>query len=487
MRGLPVRIRLTIWYVAIMAAVLIGSGVTLSYSVQASLAAAADRDLADRLHLFSYQWARWDTQPLQTPGSEGMFGGGNPFGEEPSPSHSTGATETEAERRGFYRRPRLLDWNGRALIPLSDDQPWDEGAVPLALGGKERYTNVVVEHEPLRVLTGPLWRKGDIEGVIQVAYPLAEQQHLTRNLERRLITLIPIALLVAGVGGAFLTDRALCPVREISQAAAQIGAEDLSRRLDVRGNDELSELARTFNGMIGRLEDAFGRMEEAYEQQRRFTADASHELRTPLTAIKANTSLALSGEGSPELYQEALEAADEAADTMNRIVQDLVLLARSDGGHLNMPRVPIPVSLVLQRAVAAVRHRPGPEIVLDTPETPLGVMGDTHHLVRRFVNLLENAARHTPQDGRVILTARSVEGGMVEIRVIDTGEGIAPEHLPHLCDRFYRVDAARSRARGGSGLGLAICRSIAVAPEGCRSIESEVGAGTTVIVTLPAA
>ena len=303
-------------------------------------------------------------------------------------------------------------------------------------------------------------------------------------------------MLVAGLGGAFLTGRALRPVREVTQAAAQIGVNDLSQRLKVESDDEFGELAQTFNAMIARLEEAFVRMEAAYEEQRRFTGDASHELRTPLTTIKANTSLALSGERSAAQYREALEAADRAADTMNRIVQDLLLLTRSDAGNLSLEQQRFPIEAPIANALDMVRHLRGASIELDLAPEALEVNGDLHHLTRLFTNLLENALRHTPPEGRIEVAARAADtpqGRVVIVRVTDSGEGIPAEHLPRVCDRFYRVDVARSRAGyaggagGGTGLGLAICQSIIRAHGGEMTIKSEVDRGTTVMVTLPAA
>ncbi|HEU4753921.1 MAG TPA: HAMP domain-containing sensor histidine kinase, partial [Armatimonadota bacterium] len=199
--------------------------------------------------------------------------------------------------------------------------------------------------------------------------------------------------------------------------------------------------------------------------------------------------LALSGPADMELYREALHAADQAADTMTRIVQDLLLLARSDAGKLGLELQPTSLREVLERAAAAVPKSEGAPICLLLPEEPVQVMADTHHLVRLFVNLLENAERHTPADGRIEVEVAPGSGrAPVAVRVRDTGEGIPPEHLPHVCERFYRIDASRARSGhplgGGTGLGLAICRSIAEAHGGTLQVESEVGRGTTVTVTL---
>jgi two-component system OmpR family sensor kinase len=478
-----IRARLTLWHVAVLGLVLIGFSFALSYSVRTSLASAADDELADRAHFFTQRWEQAGSfgGPSRWPGRGGP---GAPPGD--SSQRRDTPPSTEAERRGYFRQPRIMDPEGHPMLPFGDE-PWDPDAFHVALVGKDIYSVVTIDNEHIRVFSTPVGPKDDPEGVVQVAHVLTEQERLNAGLIRTLLTLVPIALLVAGIGGVFLTDRALRPVRNITQAAAQIGAEDLSQRLEVTGEDELGQLATTFNGMIGRLEEAFRRLEAAYEQQRRFTGDASHELRTPLTAIKANTSFALCGEHTPEDYRDALKAADEAADTMTRIVQDLLLLARSDSGQFQMSLTPADLDDVLGRAASAIRDRSAAPIHVRLAEKPTGVQGDSHHLMRLFLNLLENAARHTPGDGSITVTVMPGRD-RVTVTVEDTGEGIPPEHLPHLCERFYRVDSARSRAQGGTGLGLAICQSIVAAHGGTMSFGSEVGKGTTVTVTLqPAA
>src|SRR5262249_41267326 len=154
--------------------------------------------------------------------------------------------------------------------------------VPIGATGKEAYATITAEGAEWRVFTKPWKPEGRAAMVVQVAYPLGELNSLLRGLDQTLCGLIPLALLVTGIGGAFLTRRALRPVRQIAQAAAEVEARDLSRRLPVTNGDEFGELAATFNGMFGRLQAAFARLQESVERQRRFVADASHELRTPL-------------------------------------------------------------------------------------------------------------------------------------------------------------------------------------------------------------
>ncbi len=548
MKVRSVRARLTLWNVGVLALVLAGFGLGLCYSVRVMFQRSVDEELRRMARGQAERWARGGPMPGPPPFREGFPPGdgppggpagpapgrfgpgmgegfpqppGPPPGEGPGPSGGLtllerGRERTVAEERrpqgllgpGLFagappdrqfpfRRPRFLNRSGGPLAEGSQDTPLDPTAVADAVAGLVTYSTVTMTVDdteaPLRVISYPLVRRNPqgawVEGVLQIPYNLTEFHRLQEGLVRVLLMLIPLALLVAGAGGMFLADRSLRPVREITEAAAQIGAEDLSRRLPVPSQDEFGRLALTFNGMVGRLQEAFGNLEAAYEQQRRFVGDASHELRTPLTTIKANTSLALFGERSPVEYQEALQEVDQAADTMNRIVQDLLLLARSDAGQLNANLQPTSLASVLERAAGNLRLRETAPVHVALPEPSPQVMGDSHHLTRLFGNLLDNATRHTQVEGRIDVTAHieSLPGSEREevvVRIRDTGEGIPPEHLPHLCERFYRVDTARSRERGGTGLGLAICRSIVEAHGGHLSFESQVGVGTAVTVRL---
>jgi two-component system OmpR family sensor kinase len=269
-------------------------------------------------------------------------------------------------------------------------------------------------------------------------------------------------------------------VKELTGAAAGIRPDQLSRRLPVSGTDEFDELAATFNGVLGRVETAFAERERAIAQLRRFTADASHELRTPLTTIKANTGVALTeAEPSPE-HVHALRQIDRAADRMTALVQDLLLLARSDAGQLSFDLANVSLQEVVRDAVESLPDGPQAPITVEGCEAT--VCGDREHLRRLFLNLLQNAVRHTSASGTITVTVEATSGRPA-VRVRDTGAGIAPAHLPHLGQPFYRADAGRNRKHGGAGLGLAICRSIAAAHHATLTIESTPAVGTTVTVT----
>ncbi len=382
--------------------------------------------------------------------------------------------------------PQRFDLKGASLAPPGRRHTlWDSRAFALAKAGHQPVTStVVVGGEPYEVLSVSFPDHGPVEGVVQVPYPLNDVNLAIDGLNRALLMLIPVALLCAGLGGAFLTNRVLGRVNRVRLAAERMGAQALAQRLPVIGNDEFSRLAETFNGLLGRLEGSFAAQQRLLEQQRRFTADASHELKTPLTIIKGNTSMALSGRPSENVYRESMQEIDEAADTMSHLVQDLLLLARSDGGQLGRNRIELPAREILERAISRVARTGVAPIRLCIPDETLLVMGNEAELIRLFTNLLDNAARYTPSDGQITVSA-TARGSNLVVTIADTGCGIAAEHLPHLGERFYRADSSRARPAGGTGLGLSICKSLAEAHGGHLAFQSTPGVGTVVTVTLP--
>ena len=462
-----VRVRLALWNVGVLAFVLVGLGIIFSVTIEANINAAVDRRLSQKAHHAQQHF--FDNPP--------------PLFRPPPPPHDDAGADSTGEMR-----PRLFSVQGRSIVPPDQSSdpslnaPWDASGLNRAERGEEVYETVRAAGGDVRVFSLPILHAGQVVGVVQAGNSMTRIYEDRDRMTRTLVYLIPVVLLIAGIGGAFLTDRALRPVRQIAQTTGRIEAEDLSHRLPVMGDDEFAHLAETINGMLSRLQIGFERQEQAFEQQKRFAADASHELRTPLTIIKANTSLALTERRTEAQYEKTLRAVDAAADRMTRIVQDLLLLARADADQLAYALVPTSLSEVLAQAAAAQPGADSAPVRLDVPDS-LFVLGHADSLVRLFSNLLENAARHTPPNGQIKVTAERA-GTQIVIQVADTGVGIAPEHLPHVTERFYRVEAARSRAQGGTGLGLSICRSIAEAHGSSLAITSAAGQGTTVRVAL---
>ena len=327
-------------------------------------------------------------------------------------------------------------------------------------------------------------RTGDVEGKALRSFALIA------------LVLIPVTALAAALVGRTVADRILQPLDRLVGATREIGIAGLSRRVDEPEHPaELRELSQAFNGMLARLE-------RAVETLRAFTADASHELRTPLTAIRGTAEVALARPRSEEELRETLGEVMEETESMLRLVEDLLTLARGDRAvQPVMERVELGPVLEDVRDIGEALAAGKPLEVRLEARGALEVAGAAGPLRRLFLNLVSNAVKFTEQ-GAVTISARSVppapaaadaangsghasRAEWVEVTVSDTGCGIAPEALPRVFDRFYRADAARERS-GGTGLGLAIARMIAEQHGGTITAESTPGAGSTFTVRLPA-
>lgn len=487
-----VRARLTLWNVAGLALTLLALGTVLHFTLQTRLLALVDWDLADRAHFTARRWTHrrpdgfgppggprrdfdFHNSPPPRPRPDDRPPSGAPrFGDGRIPGGPDGRPGPDAPPGA----PRAFDAQGRSLFPGSADTPWDAAALArTAQSRRERFTTVAAGGVTRRVFSLPLARDGQLAGVLQAAEPLDGVERDLRGVSTTLLALVPLCLLIAGAGGAFLTHRALVPVRRLGEAAGRIGADDLAQRLPLAGDDEFTALAATINGMLGRLQEAF-------EQQRRFTADASHELRSPLTVIRGYAGMALARPRSPEADGRDLERIDAAARRMDKVIGDLLLLARSDAGQLEMECRPVPLADALAAARDAVASPDRAPVDLDSVPAGLCALGDAEALIRLFVSLLDNAVRYSPPDAAVRVSYATGET-TVTVTVADRGPGIAPEHLPHVCERFFRADPARTRSGDSTGLGLAIAQSIAEAHGGTLTLQSAPSAGTQAVVTLP--
>lgn len=474
------RFRLTLWNTGVFAAMLLVLGVIYRSVLLYNLMAAIDRETETRARVVIQHWeqvpdaqkeiylARVRQGKSLSPYSPFFFG----------VELTDLATDEKNGHKAYVYRPKILTLDRRDYLMGIPDQPWDEPAFRTASCGETVHATLSLDGRSVRLLSLPLRLQGHVEGVVQIVRSLEEVDRALAASLRTLLMLAPMTLLISGLAGVFLTGRALRPARDLRAAVETIEAEHLSLRLPVRGRNEFADLARTFNHMLDRLERAF-------QQQMRFTADASHELRTPLTVLRGNTSLALARSRSAEEYRDALERSQRAAESMSGLVEDLLLLARADSAQLLTESEPVSLAEILAATRSLFETGPVRTFVWDVAAERQGlcVPGNRGLLLRLFVNLLGNAVRHTAPEA-VIRVHAAVDHSEVCITVQDTGDGISPEHLPHVCERFYRVDSARSAGQGGTGLGLSICRSIVEAHGGSLTIESEFGVGTTVTVRL---
>jgi heavy metal sensor kinase len=301
-----------------------------------------------------------------------------------------------------------------------------------------------------------------------------------RELLSGLFLGLPIALLLAGLGGYALTRRALAPIGRITRRAEEITAERLGERLPVDNpDDEIGQLARVFN-------DTLTRLERSFEQLRRFTADASHELRTPLTAIRSVGEVGLQGTGSVSHYRDIIGSMLEEANRLTHLVDTLLTISRADSGQLQLQRTKLSL-LNLARESAGLL-----EVLAEEKQQQLIVRGDESALVsgdrlilrQALMNLVDNAIKYSPV-GETVLVAVARGKGASVIEVIDHGPGIPPEHQSKVFERFYRVDKARSQQSGGAGLGLSIVQWAIEAHGGRIELFTEEGQGSTFRITLP--
>ena len=328
----------------------------------------------------------------------------------------------------------------------------------------------------------PLQVDSQTVGYMIFAPPPFDKNSPERNFLNRINELLAYSALattvVALVLGVLLSRSLTSPIRELTRATQAVSEGDLSQQVPVRSRDELGELAQAFNKMSSELASYIN-------TRRQMTADIAHELRTPLSLILGHAEAVHDGVLPPT--SENFEIIREEAGRLEHLVDDLRTLSLADAGELSIEKQPINFKKLLQDISSVYQHRVQKknvnlELVL-LPELPL-VQADANRMMQVLTNILDNALRYTPENSKVILAAKQVKDG-IQLSVQDSGVGIAPEDLPRIFDRFYRLDASRKREEGGSGLGLAIAKSIVQAHGGEIWAESVAGHGLTVFVLLP--
>ncbi len=348
------------------------------------------------------------------------------------------------------------------------------------------------ELKALAARGGPITRNRQTHAAVQVTSiggqdfailacgPVAPIEASLEAVRQALLIGVPLLLLAAGVGGFLLAGRSVAPIGSMAEQARRISDSNLEARLDVGdAAEELKLLAASFNELLSRLNRSF-------EGMRRFVADASHELRTPLSVIRGEADVALSQERTAGEYRESLSVVLDESRRLSRLIDDLLNLARADSGRVKLHLGNVYVDELLEdccrslKPLAAAR-----KIKLECRSgADVPFRGDEQLLRRMVLNLLDNALRYAPEGGRV---EASVETGdqYIRLRVHDNGPGIPPDAAPHVFERFYRADRARSRGDGGFGLGLSIVKWIAETHHGAVKLDTAPDAGTTFTVTLP--
>jgi len=500
---MSIRLRFTLLYSIILALTLVIFGAAL-YTIQAqNTLNALKRDLSAsgenlaRVTLWTYLHPN---QPEQGP-------------DIPPPFQADRLTGEQAFRNSRERQVvRVLDAKGQIVaspfganedpLPISAaglralqaQNVWWETATPDPVIPPEGS----VRTERMLIYNHPVVSEGQLAFIVQVARPLTERDRSLAALSRTLIIASLLTTTIAFGIGWVLTGATLRPIHRITQTAQVIGNESganelaLTRRVDYRGpNDEIGQLAKTFNSMLSRLEQAYQRVSQTLKLQRDFVADVSHELRTPLTTVRGNLALLRHNPPLPADEQaDILTDLVEESDRLIRLVNGLLVMARADTGY-DLVKEPVPLRPLVEEVCRQARQLdPQREIVEAVQE--VSMLGDRDASKQVLLILLDNALKHS--QGSVTVTAgldetQRVKAGIVhpitrvEISVCDIGPGIAPEALPYVFDRFYRGEASASIP--GFGLGLSIAKALVEGQGGKIAIESQVGVGSTVRVRLP--
>jgi heavy metal sensor kinase len=459
MMTLPIRLRLTAWYFAVLAVVLSAFGVSAFLAMRHSIRQTVDEELQAR--------AEGVRQLLERDIQRGH--------KDDLPEGLREHTELRA---------------GGALLQVSDEQGnWlyrskvmSDYGVPRPAKLTRRPIDFLGGEVPLRI-----WNRkvsvGSESYLIQAAFEMDDFYEALNHFALLLFISIPLLLACAAAGGYWISTRALAPVDQITQTARTISAQNLSSRLVVpKTGDELQRLSETLNGMLGRLEAAFKKITQ-------FTADASHELRTPVAVMRTRAELSLRKARSADEYRDVIAEVLTELEKTSGLIEQLMFLTRADSGAETLHFSSTNVAEVLREAChqgSALAEAKQIGFQEQISGDSMWIRGDATSLRRLFLILIDNAVKYTPANGKVEVSLQRNDGYAVA-QVRDTGIGIAETDLPNVFERFYRADKARSRESGGVGLGLSIGRWITEVHAGTIEVHSSPGRGSTFQIRLPLA
>ncbi len=468
-----VRTRLTLWYMGVLALILTVFSLGVYYLSESNLRQRMDSEVRTttegiaRLLIYEFNEGESESQAVHSALNEHYF-----------PNQAAAIFDTQ----GRLLSEKALPDNHRAKLPSGYFVPSETiqlMTVPGKDGDSSKGRNIV------RIATQRVTIVG--EGKSYVVVVSQSLKLLTEQLEalrRILLMAVPLALVLAGLGGWFMARKSLLPVVAMSESARHIGAENLAQRVPISNpRDELGQLASAFNELLERLQNSF-------TQQRQFMADASHELRTPLSVIRTAAAVTLEQPTREESeYREALTMIARQAARVTRIVDEMFTLARADAGKRELRRTDFYLNeLVAETSAAAalLAERNGVTVkCIATKETRF--CGDEELLRQMILNLLDNAIKFTPPKGRISVELSKNDSRHI-ITINDTGIGIPEEAQAHIFERFYRVDQSRSRSQqtngSGAGLGLSIARWIAEAHGGSLELLHSDSTGSTFVVSL---
>ena len=460
------RARVVTWYVGMLAAALLVFGAALYFGVQGFLDTSLQHSLAGEAQAIGTTFLA--------------------FEESKGPAWMAGEISEAYAPELSGRFIRITRSDGTVLYQSGDtrDPVIDASAVSHPSfdhgDGRFRSERQAGSHD-LLLYTLPFRSSSGTNYRIETGSSVAPIPHVLSSLRRILLLITPITLIAAAFGGQVLMRLPMQPLVNLSERAEQVGISKLGERLPVPStHDEMERLALSLNRMIQRLEDALS-------HNRRFSGDVSHELRTPLAIMRGELEHVLCDANLHVSLYDPIASSLEEIGRMAKIVESLLAIARLDSGVDAIDPKPADVSLLCHWVAEQLRALADEkEIELRVQTTPLTVLIDKARMKQVLVNLMDNAIKYTPYAGIIELTS-FVSGGMAVIEISDTGIGMSPEDLPHVFDRFFRADKARSRGSGGAGLGLSIVKAICAAHGGSITVQSTEGVGTVMRVELPIA
>lgn len=472
---MSIRLRFTLLYTLILAVTLTIFGLALYFIQSTDTLRSIKQDLTQSANRLAEAALRAESRPLPT---ESFPPSPIPF--DQFSSDQAFQTFPEREIR------RILDAGGNLVASpfgrQEDVLPLSAEGLQTLQGKQEWWSTETVSDEKMLIYSRPVIVNDQVVYIVQVARPLTERDRTLQSLATTLLSAGFVVIVIAFGIGWILSGITLRPIHRITQTARQIGDErDFTQRVDYTGPpDEVAQLANTFNSMLGRLQEAYKKVEYSLQMQRDFVTDVSHELRTPLTTLRGNLGL-LRHIPPPDEQADILNDMVDESERLIRLVNDLLQLARADAGR-SLAKEVVNVSTILDEACRHARLLdPKRSINLDVTKN-LNVLGDRDVIKQVILIVLDNAVKHSA--GNVELTAQR-NGSQVQIKVQDFGEGIPVEKLEHVFDRFYRGDDSTTLA--GFGLGLSIAKSLMDAMNGSISLSSAPDEGTKVQIVFPAA
>ncbi len=367
---------------------------------------------------------------------------------------------------------RIIDYNKEIVAQsniLNDmDLPLEKGYKEIKSGDRTYFLKTVI-----------ISKYGYLNGYLQVVRDVT----IEYSVLNKLLTILSISSIIGGlvalIVGFFITKKSMKPVKKMSETARQISGSDLSQRLEVEdSDDELTELAQTFNSMLERLQKAFKRQEQ-------FVSDASHELRTPISIIKGYINiLDRWGKEDVEIREEAVDSIKTEIKSMNDLIESLLFLARGDLADIELSYESFYLNNIIEEVIEENKIIDESLNYIFSKQEKVKIYADKLLIKQLLRIFIENSRKYTPSDGEITIDFNEIEDN-IKILIKDTGKGIPKKDIPHIFNRFYKVDKSRSDEKGSSGLGLSIAMKIIELHNGDIEVESELGEGTEIILTLP--